>query len=394
MNTTVPKLSQRMFVIDALRGFALVSIILLHNIERFEVYYFPTHLPQWLNQIDKIVWDTFFFIFGGKSYAIFALLFGLTFYIQITNQEKSGQDFRLRFLWRLLLLFGFGFINTLFYQGEILVLYALVGVLIIPFAHLSNRVIFLFALFFLFQPILWIKVIYALNHPDMTPAEPAFMPYYMKVDEFLKGDSMFALIKSNITTGRIASLLWYWEYDRVEQSLGLFLLGYLAGRNKLFAFTEVNIAFWKKTLLISALLFIPLFILKTYPEYYSTSKIVGANISAIIGMWSNLAFMLVLVASFLLLYYTTKIQKQLNLLSIWGKMSLTNYILQSILGSFVYYGFGLAAYKYVGSTMCLGIGILMVIAQGLFCKYWLQHHKRGPLEELWHRLTWIGTDKK
>jgi uncharacterized protein len=390
LNTAIPNLLQRYFVIDALRGFALVSIILLHNIERFEVYDFPTHLPNWLNQIDKIVWDTFFFIFGGKSYAIFALLFGFTFYIQITNQEKLGQDFRLRFLWRLSLLLGFGFINTLFYQGEILVLYALVGLLILPFAHLSNRMILLFAIFFLLQPILWVKVIYALYHPDMLPAEPAFMSYYIKVDEFLKGNSIFALMKSNITNGRIASLLWYWEYDRVEQSLGLFLLGYFVGRKKLFDFTTGSISFWKKTLLLSITLFIPLFFLKTYPEFYTTSKIIGASISAVVTMWANLAFMLVLVSGFILLYYLTSVHKALNLFSIYGKMSLTNYLLQSILGSLIYYGYGFEAYIYVGSTMCLGIGILMVIAQGWFCKYWLKNHKRGPLEELWHRLTWIG----
>jgi len=100
--------SSRLHVVDALRGFAIVSIMLLHNIEHFDFYYTPTNLPYWMIPLDKGIWDTLFFLFGGKSYAIFALLFGLTFFIQSDNQGKKGKDFRGRFAWRLLLLLGFG----------------------------------------------------------------------------------------------------------------------------------------------------------------------------------------------------------------------------------------------------------------------------------------------
>ena len=73
--------SPRLNVVDALRGFAIMAIMLLHNIEHFDFYFFPEYLPSWLKAIDKGIWDTMFFLFGGKAYAIFALLFGLTFYI-------------------------------------------------------------------------------------------------------------------------------------------------------------------------------------------------------------------------------------------------------------------------------------------------------------------------
>ena len=103
MNTV----SSRLHVVDALRGFAIVSIMLLHNIEHFDFYYEPAGLPSWMVSLDKGIWDTLFFLFGGKSYAIFALLFGLTFFIQSDNQKRKGRDFRGRFAWRLLLLFMF-----------------------------------------------------------------------------------------------------------------------------------------------------------------------------------------------------------------------------------------------------------------------------------------------
>ena len=93
----------RFEVVDALRGFAILSIMLLHNIEHFDLYHIPETLPEWIKTMDTVIWDTMFFMFGGKSYAIFALLFGLTFHIQMSNRQKEGYDFGGRFLWRLLL---------------------------------------------------------------------------------------------------------------------------------------------------------------------------------------------------------------------------------------------------------------------------------------------------
>jgi uncharacterized protein len=89
--------SNRLHVVDALRGFAIVSIMLLHNIEHFDVYYFSESLPEWMKSLDSVIWGTLFFLFSGKSYAIFALLFGLTFYIQSENQKKRGNNFSARF---------------------------------------------------------------------------------------------------------------------------------------------------------------------------------------------------------------------------------------------------------------------------------------------------------
>jgi len=112
--------------------------------------------------LDKMIWDSLFFLFGGKSYAIFALLFGLTFFIQSDKQEKKGNDFRARFAWRMLLLFLFGLINSAFFQGDILTLYASVGLLLIPVAKLSNRMIFGLAIVLFLQPLEWVRLFKAL----------------------------------------------------------------------------------------------------------------------------------------------------------------------------------------------------------------------------------------
>jgi uncharacterized protein len=96
-----------------------------------------------------------------------------------------------------------------------------------------------------------------------------------------------------------------------------------------------------------------------------------------------------LVSLFVFLYAKSASQRVLNIFSPLGRMSLTNYIAQSIMGTFVYYGYGLGLYKYTGATYCLLIGLLLFTLQLFFCRWWLSRHKQGPLENLWHRATWI-----
>lgn len=128
--TTISK-SPRVEVVDALRGFAVLAILLVHNVEHFiyPVYPDPATLPGWLNVLNEGVFTVVFALFAGKSYSIFALLFGFTFYIQYSNQQAKGKDFGYRFLWRLLLLTIFATLNAAFYPaGDVLLLYAIVGV--------------------------------------------------------------------------------------------------------------------------------------------------------------------------------------------------------------------------------------------------------------------------
>ena len=180
----------RLHVVDALRGFAIVSIMLLHNIEHFDYYFLPTNLPVWMVVVDKWIWDTLFFLFGGKSYAIFAMLFGLTFFIQSKNQENKGKDFRGRFAWRLILLFVFGFINSSFYQGDILIIYAVIGFVLIPVAKLSDKLVFVIALILMLQPYELYNLIYAIQNPTMKIFDPVSWSYFAKTGEYITGNSL------------------------------------------------------------------------------------------------------------------------------------------------------------------------------------------------------------
>jgi uncharacterized protein len=381
--------SPRLHVVDALRGFAIVSIMLLHNIEHFDFYYAPANLPAWMPAIDKGIWDTLFFLFGGKSYAIFALLFGLTFFIQSNNQEKKGNDFRGRFAWRLLLLLGFGLINSAFYQGDILTIYALIGFSLIPVAKLSNKAVFIIAIILMLQPYEWINFIVGTQHPEMKMVNPESWAYFGKAGEYIPGNSIVNTWIGNLTNGKTAVLFWTWEVGRVFQTASLFMLGMLAGRKNLFASSVENSRFWLKALTFSFVAFVPLFITKNGLPNWVSSEAVRRPLITIFSSWSNIAFMLMLVSGFFIAY--DKLSGRVpKIFSPYGKMSMSNYIMQSMLGSFIYYGFGLGLYKYTGSTYCILIGLGLAIAQWFFSNWWLKTHRQGPLETIWHKLTWIN----
>lgn len=388
--TDTPSPSSRLHVVDALRGFAIVSILLLHNMEHFDYYYFPSNLPEWMKSLDKSVWETLFFLFSGKSYAIFAMLFGLTFFIQNDNQRKKGKDFRPRFAWRLLLLLGFGLINSAFYEGDILTFYALMGFVLIPVANLNDKTLMWIAAVCLLQPFECYNLVWGLQHPDVKLADPASWSFFGRAGTYIESDSLVKTLWGNFTNGKMAVYLWNWEEGRVFQTAALFMLGLLAGRNRLFNPEAGRIRIWKKVLVIAVLSAIPLYIGKTFVHEWVPPMSIHRPLTRLFTSWYNVAFMLSLVSVFVLLFNKAAAQRILHIFSPYGKMSMSCYMMQSIIGSYIYCGYGLGWYKYTGASYCLLIGIVLAVLQGVFAHWWMGRHKQGPLEIVWHRLTWIN----
>ena len=382
----------RNVAIDALRGFAVMGIILLHNIEHFNFYSFHDAANETIKALDTPLWDMMFFAFSGKTYAIFALLFGFTFYLQSRSSEKRGEDFRNRYMWRLLLLLGFGFINAAFFPGEILVLYALVGLVLVPVRHWGNKALFAMAVFLMLQPVEWVKVLYSVFNPLENPQQMIFS--LGDVYPQLGGHSFWEMVKVNLVTGQLASLNWAWCYGRVFQTASLFMLGILLGRLGYFdASSDDSLRksrdFWVKVLCISLPLTLVMYYFKEFVYTQIEIKFMLSSLKTVLNSWYNFFFMLCIVASFLLLYWTCggKVQR---ILAPYGRMSLTDYVSQSVIGSFLYFGYGLELHKVCGTTYSLLVGIVFLALQVSFAHWWFKHFKRGPLETVWHKLTWIG----
>lgn len=391
MNQLINK-NQRIEVVDALRGFAVMAILLVHNLEHFIFPVYPPNSPSWLNVLDQGVWSVIYTLFGGKAYAIFALLFGFTFYIQSNNQKKQGKDFGCRFLWRMVLLAGFATLNAAFFPaGDVLLLFAIVGIVLFFTRKWSDKALLITSVFLLLQPLEWFHYIANLINPAHQLPDLGVDTMYAEVAEYTKAGNLRDFITGNITLGQKASFLWAVNAGRFVQTAGLFLLGNYIGRKQLFIITENNLRIWVKILIIAAISFAPLYTLKELAMGNDT--IIQKTVGTAFDMWQKLAFTFVLVASFVLLYQRESFVKAVSNLHFYGKMSLTNYISQSIAGAFIYFPFGLYLAPYCGFTISLLIGLFVFFLQVQFCKWWLSKHKQGPLEYIWHKWTWIGAKR-
>lgn len=386
-----PTLSNaRVDVADVLRGLAVMGIIILHSIEHFNFYSFPQEVPyEWMRFTDRAIWDGLFFAFSGKAYAVFALLFGFSFYIQDDNQRRRGNDFRLRFVWRLLLLFIIGQVNAMFFTGEILTMYAMIGIVLPLFCRASNKVVITTAVVLMLQPLDWGKLIYALIDPAYEPATNLAGKYFSEAFAVQSTGNFIETVKMNMCTGQLANLAYALEHGRITQTAGLFLFGMVVGRRGWFLPGKENEQLWLKTLGIALLCFFPLYGLNNMLADFVTNKAVLAPLGVIVVSTRNLAFMAALVAGLLITFYRVKNRRFLMRFAPYGKMSLSNYLGQSVIGSLLFYHWGFEWGRWMGVTYSFIFGIIFVLLQMVFCTLWLSKFKHGPFEGVWKKLTWI-----
>jgi len=385
--------NNRIEIADVLRGFAVMGITLVHFIERFSLNSFPEETSNFLIFTDRVIWNSVFFTFSGKAYCIFALLFGFSFFIQDNSQKEKGKDFRGRFAWRLVLLFFIACINSTLFPGEILILYALLGYVLIAVCRLSTRTVTIIAVILLLQPFEWGQIIYALINPKYIINAQFDAPYWKIVNTAQKEASFLELCKTTIWTGNIANMGWMILHGRITQTAGLFMTGMLIGRSNVFPYSEKNIIFWIKVFIIAIIAFFPIYgLMATLPDFISREALLVPS-TLILKSLSNLAFTGILFAGVILVYYLTKFRRVLHQLAPYGRMSLTNYLSQSLFGGFLFYNWGLGLYLHTGITVCILIGIGVFSLQFFFCRWWLRSHRHGPLEWLWKKATWIKIGK-
>lgn len=383
------KPNTRIDVADILRGIAIGGIVLIHFIEHLNFYLFPEPSSPFMATLNQNVWDTTFFLLAGKMYAIFSMLFGLSFFIQHDNQAQLGVDFRPRFLWRMVLLMMFGLFDLLFYNGDILTLYAVCGVLVVPFIRANNRVLVAATILFALQPVEIAYIIMGLIDPTTTSLNLGSGALFKAILPAQAEGSIVDVAIKGIQNGFPVNFLWAIEHGRFTQTIFLFLLGIYLGRRRLFYDEGNNVAIWKRVLVGSLCAFAVLFPLyKVVPNMIDTACI-KESVKVMLNMWKNFAMMLFYVSGVVVLFYRTTAKNFLIKIAPYGKMSLTNYLSQSIIGGFVFYNWGLGLYKYSGHTSSLMLGVLCVALQYLFCRWWLKSHSHGPFEALWRKLTWI-----
>lgn len=381
-----PLQSTRINVVDCLRGFAVCGIIIIHFLEHMNFYNFPEPTA-----LDQGIWDTVFFLGASKMYAIFALLFGFSCYIQHHNAQKRGSDFRGRFAWRMFLLFIWGIIDLFFYNGDILCTYAVIGLLLIPLVKAPDKVLVALAIFLFLQPVeIAYGIIGALN-PSVPPIDVGIGPLWATLSDVCAGGSLLDVGHAGVRYGLQINFGWALENGRLTQTYLLFIIGMLIGRRRLFLDEGGNLETWKRILVASIISFAVFFPLWKIVPWLVGNKTVAHSLDVQLNMWRNFSMMAFYVSGIVLLYYRTRAQRAISRLAAIGKMSLTDYLFQSIVGGFLFYNWGLGLYRVSGHTMSFCIAIAFLFVLYFLCRWWASNHRRGPLEEVWARLTHLGS---
>lgn len=382
----------RVHLVDCLRGFALAGIVLVHNLEHFN-FFAPADLnPPGLAWFDSWMWTIVFFLFSGKAYAIFSMLFGFSFWVQYSRRQAQGYDYTGRFCWRMLLLVGFGVFHGLFYSGDILMVYALLSIALVITRNWSDKAVFIAAICLLLQPLELYRIAMTLASTTYESSHK-FFALAQPVADAQVSAPFAQMVWINFSWGQLSNLVWNFEYGRVCQAPGLFLLGMLAARRKIFS--QICPQCWKTTLWISLVLAVVFFYLNKMVIPQLGDARLKPLVEVLVSMYGNLPVMLCLLSLLILAWhYTAAGKKILSLFGPYGRMSLTNYIGQSILGTTLYMGYGFALYHYCGGTLSVLIGVMILSTQICLSHWWLKRYEQGPLEYLWKRGTWLGYQQK
>lgn len=393
MNQTqsiVPK--KRINSIDALRGFALIGIMLLHCMERFDLTYTPIIESPFWQQIDTFIFNALYFLFAGKSYAIFSLLFGLSFFMQMDSQASKGVDFRWRFVWRLTILFVFGYINGLIYMGEFFVVYAILGMFLIPLYKVPTKWLLVLAVVLFLQIPGIISFVSLLG--NNVANEPSALSVYMDklylkcADIYLSG-SLKDVLGFNLWQGQLAKCLWGVNNLRYLQLLGLFIIGMLIGRMGIHKSEEKMVKYSRKMLPYSIgwfSLFYAITILLPRMGVTGYALSVGETL---FKTYANLGLMMIYICGFTLAYYEFKSHKWLDRIAPVGRMSVTNYMMQSLIGVTLFYGFGGNLAVHFSYLQSFFVGVVVCLFQILYSNWWITRYYYGPMEWIWRVLTWL-----
>lgn len=366
----------RVAYIDALRGFAVFGLFMVHMSEMFELY--------WANPVPTLVPTMVFGAFAGKAYAILALCFGFSFYALGESAIRRGEDFAPRFARRLWVLLIIGFAHCLVYRGDIITVLAPLGFVLMPFFKLHDRRVLIgFAAFFFCNPFVVSRIIGALLgsgwglKPMWSESDPG-MGTYLR-------EGLGAALYANLTDGNIFKWTYFIEAGRITQMLGLFLCGLMLGRANWFGKDTP----WRQLGLVFVLALGGLG-LASWAEEATKAALpntgLGAQLRLLTDGWQSLAGVVLWVVATKALWQTSW-RGAISWLTQPGRMTLTLYFGQSLLFVPFFYHFGLDGWSWMTQPQCLMLGLVSFAVQAVLAHWWLARFAYGPLEWVWRAAT-------
>jgi uncharacterized protein len=388
--------SERQVVLDVLRGIAL-SGICLANYGEFSLYTFQTGevldaMPT--AGIDRVVKFLQYLFIDGKFYSLFSLLFGIGFSIIMSNAVKKGGNGMKIFYRRMIILLFVGFFHLIFlWAGDILILYAAVGLFLPLFRNVSDRKLIAFATVLLLFPVVIDGCVTVFNLNLSAPVIRATRYFHDRAgitDEnfpvwLAEKQSYTDILRFNIA-GAFIRMQEFIDGNRVFKVLGLFLLGLCIGRNRIYASLNDNRRRLKQFARYGLIIGFPTSLLYAWES--TNGHPFGLVIHSVIYAVSVVPLSLAYTSVICLWFMRDRKRKIFNVLASSGRMALTNYIAQSVFGIIIFYGtgFGLGAATGLVYAELIAAGVFLF--QILYSYIWLRNFQYGPLEWCWRMLTY------
>lgn len=371
------KLGSRIPELDALRGFALLGILVV-NILVFHAPY--SHYGAFYGAFEGSEARVVDFVVnyaGGKFMFIFALLFGMGVAFQLRSKKASFMSYHGK---RMLVLSLFGAIHILvFWFGDILLTYGLLGFAFLLFARLPKILALSIGLLMVFfRPLYYMGAVWW-GWPMVGLEEPpAELEHFAEVFQNGSYWEIFLLRMKELWTFMPENLVWY-----ISKALGVMLLGYasvqygvlqkLRGRQGLYlaialALLAIGVA-WME-LRVMAFELVDLEVMPLARPFF-------ISLNVLVETYMGAAYIILMI---LLFQVSPRVSRLFEPL---GKLALSNYILQSVICVLVFYGYGAGYYMQLKPSQLMLITLGIFAGQTVLSHLYLSKFKQGPLEKLW-----------
>lgn len=395
---------ERYIILDALRGLALLGICLA-NFPEFSLYSFlhgeaTAEMPT--AGIDRIVRYLQYLFIDGKFYTLFSLLFGIGFSIIISNAMRKQVNGFSIFYRRMTMLLLIGFVHLMFiWSGDILMLYALLGLLLPMFRNVSNRGLLTASVVFLLLSVgidAFIMVTGAAPSAAVVRVQQYYCAQYGITDEnfayWLRDAGNYTDVFKFLIQGAFVRIQEFIDGNRAFKVMGLFLLGFYIGRNRFYARLEEKKGLLKRIAVWGGGIGLLTSLLYAWSAMNGQPwGLVGHTFLYTISVFPlGMAY----AAGFCLFYLRKGEHRIFHWLAAPGRMALTNYIGQSVWGMLIFYGIGLGMGADMGLVYVLLIATGVYLAEMVSSHIWLHYFQYGPLEWIWRMLTygrWLSLRK-
>lgn len=379
---------------DLTRAFALFGIALVNVASIAYPMMAGYHGGGLETGLDDGAYFTVNALFTLKSYTLFSFMFGVGFAYQIASSERAGASFNARYWRRIFGLLVLGLLHVaLLYQGDILVIYAILGSILFLFRNKSGSSLMRWGIGIYLTQILIVGLFaasYALGeaYAPEEMAEQAEMSLEMAAQAS-------AIFNANAFVPTIAQRFADWSqvitFGMFFQGIGalaFFLFGLAAVRFG--AIADPTQPFWKRARHI----FLPLGLVGSAAGAYVFSKAHSAvDMNMMLGM-----FLITLASPFSTVGYLGLIAKWAEgpptalkvFLARGGTASLTAYLLQGVCFSLIFNGYGLGFFGELGAASCTAIAFGVALFSLSFTSLWRTRFKRGPMEALLRGWTYLG----